>query len=192
MSGVPGQPHPAPTAPDPAATGRTAWWIIGAVALVTGAFVGAALDITVSVGVGIGFAAGAAFARAGLLAPKVKAVVSRTDPAPLELRVSILGWKAMEPIWSRTQGVLRIGGGTTTLIGLDGIVVLSAPSSTVSFRAGSGWGKGGVWMETPGQHPARFSSVSGPDLAAWGAHYLIDKPLIDSLNSRARADHALR
>ncbi len=39
--------------------------------------------------------------------------------------------------------------------------------------------------ESPSRHD---HPPAGPDLGAWGAHYLIDRPLIDALQRRAESD----
>jgi hypothetical protein len=142
---------------DPAADGRAGWWAAGAIAALVGAVLGAQIATTLMAPVGIGLAMAVSFVRAGLLAPEVRRVAT-ADDGTLMLRVGILGTRTFEPVWSRTQAVLRIGGGTTALSELDGTPVLSAPSANISFRAGSGWGKSGIWMEAR----AALDGGSGP------------------------------
>lgn len=176
-------------AADPSANGRGLWWGLGVVAAIAGLALGAAIGGASLLG---GFAVAGLMSigivRAASLRP---AIHSALEPSlgseRLAIRVSLIGPKLMEPLWSRAQGVLCMQDGRTIVTADDGTTLFDVAADQYTIRAGSGWGKGGVWLEPHGQAPVRISFVTGADVGAYGAPYMVDKPLIPTLEQVRRA-----
>jgi hypothetical protein len=176
---MPQAPPPGPLGPvplDPSQPGRAAaWWVFGATGI-------GSIVLLLAVG-GLGFIVAfplcylAAYATAVVRATRVRERLLAALQTPLAgqelvFRVTRLH-PGVQPAWDRPSGILSFGQGRVRLWP-DG---LDLPADQIRVRAGSWWGKGGVFLDTPAGPGPRITFVTGFDPAIYWSNALINKPL---------------
>ncbi len=103
----------------------------------------------------------------------------------LVLAVTLLH-RGMQPAWDRPPGILSIGHGRVRLwpVGFD------APADQIRVRTGPGWGKGGVYLDTPAGPGPRISFVTGFDPALYWSNAVVNKHMAFRLAELVAAEVA--